>query len=93
MWGLLALPSDLEFVVIPGFSPGKGVLVDVSKEKVMEEPDVSSIVDVKTFCGFQVSEEVLPLFPKPLCNIIPDSLNPAIVDTPNERGYKNNSKG
>ena len=48
----------------------------------MEEPDVRSIVDVKSFHGFQVSKEVLPLFPKPLCNVIPDPLNPAIMDTP-----------
>ena len=81
MWALLALPSDLELMVVPGFSPVKGILVDVAQEEVMEEPDVSSIVDVKSFRSFQVSKEVLPLFSKPLCNIIPDPLNPAIMDT------------
>jgi len=86
MWGLLAFPSDLEFVVIPGFGPGEGILVDVSQEKVMEEPDMSSVVDVESFCSFQVSEEVLPLFPKPLCNIVPDPLDLAIVNTPNPEG-------
>lgn len=88
MWGLLVFSPDLEFVVIPSFSPCKSVLVDVVKKKVVEEPKVSRVVDVKALVGLQVSKEVLPLATKPFSNIIPDPFNPAVMNTPGMAKYK-----
>ena len=57
-------------------------MVDGVKEEVVEEPDVSRIVHIESVVGFQIDEKVLPLSTKPFSDIIPDSLNPAIVYTP-----------
>jgi hypothetical protein len=43
-------------VVIPSFSPGRGIVVDRIKEKMVEEPDVSGTVDIQPIVGFQVDE-------------------------------------
>jgi len=39
-------------VVIPSFCPGEGISIDIAEEKVVEQPDVSRVVDIKPFTGF-----------------------------------------
>lgn len=46
MRGLLRFTSNLELMVIPSFRPQKRVLVDLVQEKVLEEPNVSWVVDI-----------------------------------------------
>ena len=72
-------------MVVPSIRPCDSISVDVIQKQMMEEPDVSSIVDVKPFICFQVSEKCFPLAAKPFCNIVPDPLNPAVMNTPDVR--------
>jgi hypothetical protein len=82
LWSLLAFSSNLKLVGIPCFCPCKCISVDVVQKKVVEEPDMSGIVDVESFVCFQVGEKVLPFSTKPLSDIVPDPLNPTVVDAP-----------
>ena len=52
LWSLLRFSLDLELVVIPSFCPGEGISIDIAEEKVVEQPDVSRVVDIKPFTGF-----------------------------------------
>ena len=46
LWSLLVFTADLELVVVPCFCPCEGISVDVAQKKVVEEPDVSRVVDI-----------------------------------------------
>jgi hypothetical protein len=85
MWSSLRFSSDLEFMAVPSVCPCNGIPVDIIQKQVMEEPDVGRVVNVKAFICFQVGEKCFPLATKPFRNIIPDSLNPAVMNTPDVR--------
>lgn len=72
-------------MVVPSICPCDGISVDVVQKQVMEEPDMSRVVDIKAFVCFQVGEKCFPLATKPFCNIIPDPLNPAVMNAPDVR--------
>lgn len=51
---------------------------------MLEKPDVGRVVNIQSFVGFQVSEKVLPLPTEPFSDIVPDPLDPTVVNTPIE---------
>ena len=85
MWSSLRFSSDLEFMVVPSVCPCDSIPVDIIQKQVMEEPDVGRVVNVKAFICFQIGEKCFPLATKPFCNIIPDPLNPTVMNTPDVR--------
>ena len=51
----------------------------------MEEPYVGGKAGVKTAVGLKVDEEIFPLLAEAVSDIVPQSLNPGVVNTPNEK--------
>jgi hypothetical protein len=56
----LTFPLDADFMIIPGLSPFECIFIDSTKEKMMEEPDMSIRVTVKTITKFQGFKESFP---------------------------------
>ena len=81
MWAAPSLPLQLNLVRVPSFSPSCSIIVDGGEEEPMEEPDVGRIFNIKAVVGLQAVEEVFPLTTKPFSHIVPQSLNPGVVDT------------
>lgn len=78
----LTFTFDLQLVRIPGLGPLQCVLVNALQEEVMQEPDVARTTRVQTVIQFQVVKEVLPLLPEAMSDVVPQSLNTGVVDTP-----------
>lgn len=72
-------------MAVPSICPCDSVSVDFIQKQMVEEPNVSRVVDVKAFICFQISEKCFPLATEPFCDIIPDPLNPAVMNTPDVR--------
>lgn len=48
----------------------------------MEEPNVGGDAGVEAEMNLEIHEEVLPLLPKPVCHVVPETFDTCIVDAP-----------
>ena len=67
---------------IPRCRPLLGILVDSGEVEMVEQPNMRSVIGVQVAVLFEIVEESLPLAPETLCDIIPEALDPGIVDAP-----------
>jgi hypothetical protein len=67
---------------VPSSGPSLRILVDAGQEEELKEPYVSRCRWVEPIIVLESKEKELPFVPKSTCDIVPESFNPGIMDTP-----------
>ena len=73
--------TDLQNMRVPSLYPLLCILIDCIVEQAVEEPDVCRIVSLEIVMGFESVKELLPLLAKATSDIVPQPLNPRVVNT------------
>lgn len=58
-------------MVVPGFRPLLGVVVNAPVEEVVEKPYVGGYGGVEAMVSFELSEEIFPFLPESVRNVVP----------------------
>jgi hypothetical protein len=74
--------SELHLMEIPRRCPPECVFMDAGHEQELNEPYVLGDAWVKTVVVLEGEEEYLPLVSKPAGDIVPEALDPCVVDAP-----------
>jgi hypothetical protein len=80
----IALTTNAEVMGVPGLGPLLRVSVDVVEEEVVQQPDMCRHLGVEAMVNFEVGEELLPLLPETMCDIVPQPLDTCVVDAPSD---------
>ena len=80
-----ALTTNAEPMSVPALLPFMRVLVDGVQEQVVNEPDVSVAVGVKTISLLELEKEVLPLPPEAVRDVKPETLDAGVVNAPTKQ--------
>jgi hypothetical protein len=78
----LTFAFNLQLVGVPSSGPLLSILVNGIEEEIMEKPDIQWAAGIEMIMDFEIMKEILPLLPKPMSEIVPETLDPSIVDTP-----------
>jgi hypothetical protein len=74
--------SDLHVMQVPRSGPSLRILVHASQEQVLQKPNVSRCRRIQPIVVLEPEEKELPLVAKSTSDIVPESLNPCVMDAP-----------
>ncbi len=69
-------------MAVPHPHPVLHIPVDRVQPEIVNQPNVVMFGRIKTVMYFQLEEKILPLHAKIMRDIVPESLNPSVVNAP-----------
>jgi hypothetical protein len=69
---------------IPSLGPFLCIVVNAMEEKVVQEPNMLRKTGIQAMIDFEVNKELFPFEAKAMCDVVPEALNPGIVNAPGQ---------